>query len=106
MKELEEKVANSFKLLLSQRVPLHRIIVFGSRARGDADPDSDMDLLVILNGPNSADARKHVSDCAWEAGFNHGLVVSPIVVSRQSWENGPERYSLLAQAVEEEGVAV
>ncbi|MBE9569807.1 MAG: nucleotidyltransferase domain-containing protein, partial [Proteobacteria bacterium] len=53
MKELEEKVANSFKLLLSQRVPLHRIIVFGSRARGDADPDSDMDLLVILNGPNS-----------------------------------------------------
>jgi len=106
MKELEKKVANSFKLLLSQRVPLYRIIVFGSRARGDADPDPDMDMLVILNGPNSADARKHVSDCAWEAGFNHGLVVSPIVVSRQNWENGPERYFLLAQAVEEEGIAV
>ncbi len=106
MKELEEKVANRFKFLLSQHVPLYRVIIFGSRARGDADPDSDMDLLVILDGPVSADARKHVSDCAWEAGFNHGLVVSPIVVSRQSWENGPDRYSLLAQAVEEEGIAV
>ncbi|WP_366932565.1 nucleotidyltransferase domain-containing protein [Thermotoga sp.] len=44
MKELEEKVANRFKLLLSKRISLHRIIVFGSRARGYADPDSDMSI--------------------------------------------------------------
>ena len=106
MKELEKKVVNNFKLLLSQRVTVHRIIMFGSRARGDAEPDSDMDVLVILNGPNTAKARKHISDCAWEAGFEHGLVVSPVVVTRQAWENGPERYSLLAQAVEEEGITV
>jgi len=106
MKEREKEVVNSFKQLLSQRVSLHSIIVFGSRARGDADPDSDMDVLVILSGPNTAKARRHVSDCAWEAGFEYGLVVSPVVVSHERWENGPEQYSLLAQAVEEEGIAV
>ena len=106
MKGLEKEVVNSFKLMLSQRVALHSIIMFGSRARGDADPYSDMDVLVILNGPNTVKARKHVSDCAWEAGFEHGIVVSPVVVSRQAWENGPEQYSLLAQAVEEEGITV
>ena len=28
-----------------------RIIVFGSRARGDARPDSDLDLLVVTDRP-------------------------------------------------------
>lgn len=33
-----------------------RIILFGSRARGDARPDSDIDLLVVL--PQVDDARR------------------------------------------------
>jgi UTP:GlnB (protein PII) uridylyltransferase len=106
MQELEKKVVNHFKLLLSRRVKLHSITMFGSRARGDAEPYADMDVLVILSGPKTEKARRHVSDCAWEAGFQYGLVVSLVVVSRQTWENGPERYSLLAQAVAEEGIAI
>lgn len=33
-----------------------RIIIFGSQARGDAGPESDVDLLVVL--PQVADKRK------------------------------------------------
>ena len=106
MKEVEKEVLNRFKLMLSQRVAIHKMIIFGSRARGDADPDSDMDVLVILSGQNTAKERNYINDCAWEAGFKHGLVVSPIIVSRKNWEKGPERYSLLAQTVEEEGIAL
>lgn len=29
---------------------LERLVLFGSRARGDADPDSDIDVLVVLRG--------------------------------------------------------
>ena len=28
-----------------------RVILFGSYARGDAGPDSDVDLLVVMRGP-------------------------------------------------------
>lgn len=49
MKELEKKVINHFKLLLSQRVALHRLIMFGSRARGDAEPDSDSSSGIRLS---------------------------------------------------------
>ncbi len=30
---------------------LLRLVLFGSRARGDADPDSDIDVLIVLSGP-------------------------------------------------------
>ena len=100
------EILNRLKSLLQRKVKLHQMILFGSRARGDAEPDSDMDVLVILNEPKTHEFRDIVSDCAWEAGFDDGVVVVPIVVSRDQWEKGPQRESLLAMAVREEGVAI
>lgn len=99
-------IANKLKDMLKKKVKLHQVILFGSRARGDAEPDSDMDVLVVLDEEETRELRHIVSDCAWEAGFNDGVVVVPIVVSRKRWENGPERASLLAMAVREEGVPI
>jgi predicted nucleotidyltransferase len=106
MNIIEKNVLDAFKALLSKRLSLYRVILFGSRARGDAMPYSDMDVLVILNESTSEQDNDYVSDCAWEAGFEHGIVVVPVVFTREEWENSPERYSLLAQAVREEGVLI
>jgi len=47
-----------------------------------------------------------VSDHAWETGVEVGIVVVPVVVSRDNWENGPDRASLLAMAIREEGMRI
>ncbi|MFZ2631665.1 MAG: nucleotidyltransferase domain-containing protein [Desulfosalsimonadaceae bacterium] len=104
IKDLE--IVNRLKTRLQERVKLHQVIMFGSRARGDAESDSDMDVLVVLNEPVSRQSKKIVSDNAWEIGFDAGILVMPIVVSRDSWENGPDRVSLLARAVREEGMRI
>ncbi|MBW1899271.1 MAG: nucleotidyltransferase domain-containing protein, partial [Deltaproteobacteria bacterium] len=49
MNPVEKKIIDTFLLLIKKKLSVHRIELFGSRARGDADPDSDMDLLVIVN---------------------------------------------------------
>lgn len=103
---IEKRVLDTFKALLLKRVPLYKMILFGSRARGDAAPHSDIDVLVILDKPSGEQDIDYVSDCAWEAGFEYGIVVVPVVFTREEWENSPERYSLLAQAVTEEGVFI
>jgi predicted nucleotidyltransferase len=102
----EKAILGRFKRDVSLRLSVHKIILFGSRARGDADEFSDMDVLVILNKPANRAAREYVSHVAWEVGFEHGILVVPVTVSRAEWEEGPERSSLLAIAVNADGVLV
>ena len=106
MNTIDKIVLDRFKQLLLKRVILYKLILFGSRARGNAELYSDMDVVVILN--DTADERDfdYVSDCAWEAGFEHGIVIVPVVFTRDEWETSPERYSLLAQAIETDGVQI
>lgn len=106
MNPIDKKILLRFKSLIERRISLHKVVLFGSRARKDAHPSSDLDVLVVLDGPNTKEARDQISDCAWEAGFEIGVVVAPVVFSRNDWENGPDRSSLLAQAVEKEGVPI
>ena len=99
----EKQILETFANLVRKKVSLNSIVLFGSRARGDSESDSDMDVLVIVNDLTEKD-EDYISECAWEAGFESGVVVVPVVFSRVEWENGPERYSLLAEAVKLDGV--
>jgi len=104
MSSTEKTILRRFRELLSRRLVIHQLTLLGSRARGDSSRESDMDLLLVVDGPVDNVVEDFVSDCAWEAGFEHGIVLVPITFSREQWENGPERFSLLAQAVRAEGV--
>lgn len=103
MNALEERILDTFKSSMTDRFKVHYIVLFGSRARGDADPDSDMNVLVVVDDV-SRELEDYIFECAWQAGFEHGIVLVPVVFSRNDWENGPERYSLLAEAIRSDGV--
>jgi len=106
MNEIERRIVNNFKRQLQRRGGVYRTILFGSRARGDADPESDLDVVVVWEGEISPELRDYISACAWEAGFTSGIVVVPVVFSRQEWEQGPERNSIFVKAVERDGVSI
>ena len=105
MNSIEKTILEKFKTLLLKRVKLHALVLFGSRAKGNAETYSDMDVLVVVDDL-TMEVEDYISDCAWEAGFETGIVVVPVVYLRNEWESGPERYSLLAEAVKTEGVYI
>ena len=106
IKDSDRKLVEQFKrLMIEQDIPLYKTIVFGSRARGDAEPDSDLDVLVLVEHLNPA-MRRTISHCAWEIGFEAGILIQTVAMSRDEAEYGPEQSSLLMLAVKEEGVPV
>ncbi|MCX6349480.1 MAG: nucleotidyltransferase domain-containing protein [Candidatus Aureabacteria bacterium] len=98
-------ILNELKDTLEKSVPLESLVLFGSRARNDYDRDSDLDVLVVVDKLTRG-IGKIISECAWRVSFKYGVVIVPIAYSRNDWENGPERFSLLALAVEREGVPI
>jgi len=104
--EVDRDLVERFKrLMVQRRIPLYKTIVFGSRARGERDPESDLDVLVLVETLDFA-IRSTISRCAWEVGFDAGVIIQTVVMTRDQAEKGPEQSSLLMLAVKEEGVAV
>lgn len=104
MNAVENEIIREFKQRVLERIGPCRLVLFGSRARGDAEPDSDMDILVELEQPVDDRVRSLVGECAWEACFAKGIYLSALPVYRQEWEKGLESVSMLAENVRRDGL--
>jgi predicted nucleotidyltransferase len=83
---------------------LVRLVLFGSQARGDAEPGSDIDVLVVLESPvNAAEEAALTLNFRAELSLRYNTVVSCIFMSAQRFEH--ERSPLLLN-VRREGVTV
>ena len=65
------------------------LLLYGSYARGDAREGSDIDLLLLLEGPVDA-AREilHLEPVAWPLSLDHGIVLSVMPVSYDAYQKG------------------
>lgn len=61
---------------------LRDVILFGSWARGDAHPESDIDLLVVLDEVESSwEERKRMEDALWMRSLEHETVICTVPIS-------------------------
>ena len=62
--------------------------LYGSEARGDARPDSDIDLLVLINKPEVDFADKDkIYDITYPIELEKGVLINPFIVSKSQWES-------------------
>lgn len=105
MQKKDLTIIEKFKQLVSQKVSILEMRVFGSRARGNATGESDLDVLVIVDRLDRS-IEKYISECAWEVGFHEDVVVMPVVVSIDAVKNSPLSESVFIKNVYREGVTV
>lgn len=101
----DHAIAAQFKKRIERIAPLVDFRVFGSRARGDADECSDLDVFAEFETVDPQLAER-VSDIAWELGLENRLVIAPLLFSRDEIENSPLRVSPIVTAIRAEGVRV
>ena len=92
--------------VLKSDLPVTRVILFGSRARGAGDPDSDIDLLVLTSCPVSSKLRAAISDRLADVNLQNDVLLTSVVVSEQEWSSGLIRHMLIHSEVERDGCEI
>lgn len=96
-------VADELKTVYGDR--LRQVLLFGSWARGDAHPESDIDLLVVLDEVLSPwQELRRMDDVAWRHSFENDTVITVLPVAEADLED-PAVPSLLRAKSEGQKVA-
>lgn len=105
MQKSREELLQSIKEVLHSVVPDGKVILFGSRARGDERANSDWDLLILLDKPRieSSDFDR-IAYPLCELGWKEGEQFSPKLYTIEEWQH--RSFTVFYKNVETEGVVL
>lgn len=101
---------NAYKNYLLRELPgkIERIILYGSKARGDGKPDSDLDLLIVLTAGTPYDEGwghplwRTATDGAYDVLIEREVDMSPLVATQEELK----KWKPMWDAIQREGVEI
>ena len=105
---IEEEAITKLKNLLNQRMGnnLKDVLLYGSKARGDYNNDSDIDILVIADNVN-ATVKDFIRDSILDIQLEYSLPISVHIRSIDYFNaQQANRLNLFIYNVEREGIRV
>ena len=91
-------------ILQNLTVPPYLVVLYGSEARGEATPKSDIDILVVLDqdDPQTVDqAHNAAYDVMWKHDFSR--LISVCILPRQEFGRQRQKGYSFIRNVEEDG---
>jgi len=105
---LEKEVLRNFSRLVEKEIPeALQIIVFGSRARGDSDEGSDLDVAVIFDMPSAGkEMWDRIWDIKWRVLESFDAEEFPLSLTLITMKDLESRDFGLENAVKKEGIVI
>lgn len=103
--ENDRSAVESAAAILRERFPVEKVILFGSKARGEDDAESDIDLLVLTRRPVTVAEKEAMTRALFDLELRCGVAISKLVVPVEAWEHGPYHILPIHREVERDGVA-
>lgn len=82
---------------------LIEVKLFGSKATGKDQPDSDIDVLVAVE-KNGVEVEDKVFDIAFDTNLKHEVYISPRVIDRATLADPVWRITPFLKAIAKEGI--
>ena len=103
----EQPIIEEFKRRVEARFPgeLIRLVIFGSKVRGEATPESDVDLLAVIQSENWR-LWDEIRGVGYALELEHEVVLSIQVISRNHYERLRTNGTQFFHVLEQEGVVV
>jgi uncharacterized protein len=95
LRELKERLTREFNVV--------EMKLYGSKARGDSTPGSDVDVLIVLEDYNW-EAEKAVYNLCYDVGLDRGVFIAPSLYTRPEYESSLTRSTLFYRNVAREGI--
>ena len=105
MNNQKEIVLAMIKKQVREIDPLADIILYGSRARGDARPDSDWDILILVNSTADIETEKVFRHKLFDVELELGQVFSTFVYNKEEW-NSKHWMTPLFKNIVNEGIMI
>jgi predicted nucleotidyltransferase len=103
----EEKIAISIlKERLKMEFNVVKLILFGSKARGDYTEHSDVDLLVLVNEPSTHEAKEKLSDVQFATIMEQDAPLMSILENYNNWITEVNVSLPLNDNIESEGIEI
>ena len=104
LKKNEKSAIKEATRILKERFSVKEVILFGSKARGNSDRESDIDLLLLTTNPLDWRERHAIVDALFEVEMNHDVVISIIVNTHHDWNDGICTVLPIHEEISREGV--
>jgi predicted nucleotidyltransferase len=90
--------------LITKEFAVDRVVLFGSVARGTADEESAIDLLVVLKDCPDHQMRNRISSIIFHINLEYDTNFSDLVVDQRAWDEGMLLVLPIYAKIEREGV--
>jgi predicted nucleotidyltransferase len=97
---------SEIKRKLLDRFDIEAFVLYGSVARGQADEESDVDLLIVTSKAFTRFERHEITDVVFEVNLRHDTNFSTLVVDLKSWETGIISVLPLRDEIMRDGIRV
>ncbi|MEW6235505.1 MAG: nucleotidyltransferase domain-containing protein [Candidatus Omnitrophota bacterium] len=100
----KDQFLQQVKRTVQEMEPDAEVLLFGSRARGDAAPDSDWDFLILVDKSIDDKEKMNIRHRLYEIEWEMGEVISSVIHSREEWNRPRMKITPFHQNVSQEGI--
>jgi len=97
----EREAIDTAVMLLRERFPIERVILYGSKVRGDSNQYSDIDLLLVTSRPLHWREEKTIVEILFDLGMEYDVIFSPLFASSDEWDGVFKEFPVYGEIMEE-----